>query len=458
MATAPTLEQALTDQAAQRDAHLIEWLRIPSVSADPTHRGDIQRAAQWAMQRLVQLGLKAELIETSGNPLVFAETPPVPGGKRVLVYGHYDVQPADPLHLWNSPPFEPAFVDGNIVARGATDDKGQLLTHIEGLAAWLATGRTLPVQVKFLIEGEEEVGSDGLEQWLPQHAEKVACDVVVISDNSQFADGQPAITYGLRGIVAFELFVEGPASDLHSGVFGGAVLNPALALSRILASFHGPDGRIAIPGFYDSVRALSPQEREQISQLAVDEGQLCRQLGVSELFGEPGYSVLERRWARPTLDVNGLTSGYQGTGSKTIIPAVASAKFTIRLVPEQQPEEIAKRVERHISAVAPPAVRWRLERGHGAPGMLARIDSPSIAAASRAIERAFGKRPVLIREGGSIPIVARFQEVLGADCLLLGWGLDDDRAHAPNEKFRLADFHRGTRASAFLWEELGNVC
>jgi succinyl-diaminopimelate desuccinylase len=374
------------------------------------------------------------------------------------VYGHYDVQPADPLHLWNSPPFEPAFVDGNIIARGATDDKGQLLTHVQGLSAWMATGRPLPVQVKFLIEGEEEVGSGGLEAWLPGQAEKLGCDVVVISDNSQFADGQPAITYGLRGIVAFELFVEGPSTDLHSGVFGGAVFNPAVALSRILGSFHSADGRIAIRGFYDAVSSLSQQEREQLAALAIDEQKLCRQLGVPALFGEPGFSVLERRWARPTLDINGLTSGYQGVGSKTIIPASASAKFTVRLVPDQHPDEIAALVEQHVAAVAPQAVRWRLERGHGAPGMLARLDSPYVTAAGRAIERAFGKQPVLIREGGSIPIVARFQEVLGADCLLLGWGLDDDRAHAPNEKFRLADYHRGTRASAFLWEELGKVC
>jgi acetylornithine deacetylase/succinyl-diaminopimelate desuccinylase-like protein len=452
------LEKSLAALESSRQDDLMQWLRIPSISADPAYQPDIARAAAWVREKLASLGLQTELIPTRGNPLVYAQTPKVAGATTVLVYGHYDVQPADPLDLWHSPPFEPTVRDGNIVARGATDDKGQLLTHVQSLAAWLATGQPLPIQIKYLIEGEEEVGSGGLEHWLPNQAEKLSCDVVVISDNSQFSDGQPAITYGLRGIVAFELHIEGPNTDLHSGTFGGAVCNPAIALSKIMASMHDHEGRVTVAGFYDAVRPLSEQEREQLAELAMDESQLCKQLGVDRLVGESGYSVLERRWTRPTLDINGLTSGYQGVGGKTIIPSKASAKFTMRLVPDQDPTAIIAAVEKHVAAVCPAGVRWRLERGHGAPGMLARLDSPYITAAARAIERSFGKQPVLIREGGSIPIVAKFQELLHADCLLLGWGLDDDRAHAPNEKFRLADYHRGTRASAFLWDELGKVC
>lgn len=453
----PQLDAALQSGAEESQSALIQWLQIPSISADPKRKPDVLRAAQWVENHLRNLGLEVEQIETTGNPLVYATSPPVAGEPVVLVYGHYDVQPVEPVELWQSPPFEPQVRAGNVYARGATDDKGQVLTHIRSIAAWAASGTPLPLQVKFLLEGEEEIGSGGLNGRLEELKEKLACDVVVISDSSQFADGKPAITYGLRGIAAFELTVEGPKQDLHSGSFGGAVTNPAVALVHMLASLIDTEGRIQLDGFYDHVTHLSEQEREQIQQLDAGEERLARQLGVPQLGGEPGFSMLERRWARPTFDINGLTSGHQGEGSKTIIPSRASAKFSFRLVPEQTPEAVHAQLEQHLQRLCPPSVTMRLDVEHGGLPMVASLESPYITAASKAVERAFGQQPLCIREGGSIPIVARFQEVLGADCLLLGWGLDDDNAHAPNEKFRLADFHRGTAASAYLWEELAKI-
>ena len=398
-----------------------------------------------------------ELIETAGHPLVFAETAPVPGAPVVLVYGHYDVQPVEPLNQWISPPFEPAIRDGNIYARGATDDKGQVLTHIESVLAYVKQGIPLPVQVKFLIEGEEEVGSENLESLLPSLADRLACDVVVISDSSQYDDGQPAITYGLRGIAAFEIRLDGPKQDLHSGSFGGAVTNPAIALCQLIAAAMGSDGQVKIPGFYDNVRPASELERQQLADLPYSDAQFAASIGVDALGGDTRFSALERRWSRPTFEINGLTSGHQGEGSKTIVPATASAKITCRLVPDQDPVAVANCIEEFFRANLPAGVRLTIDRGHVAPGMMTRVDSPFMTAARRALEVAFGKPPVMIREGGSIPIVTRFQEVLKADCLLLGWGLSDDNAHSPNEKFRLADFHRGIAASAQLWGEIGKI-
>ena len=436
---------------------LIDWLRIPSISSDSSRTAEVRQAAEWLVEKLKTADLDPELIPTDGHPLVYAETPPVPGAPVVLVYGHYDVQPVEPLDKWVTPPFQPDIRDGNVYARGATDDKGQVLTHIQSVVAWKAAERPLPLQIKFLIEGEEEVGSENLQTYLENHADRLACDVVVISDNSQFADGQPAITYGLRGIIAFELHIDGPSQDLHSGSFGGAIANPANVLCRMMSNLVDAEGRIQIPGFYDDVRELSDHERSELSKLPFDEEQFATQVGVPTLVGEPGFTPIECRWARPTLDINGLTSGHQGEGGKTIIPSTASVKFTCRLVPDQDPDKIASAVEGMVAAICPAGVRYRLEVGHGGGGMLASIDSPYIAGARRAIESAFGVAPVLIREGGSIPIVAEFQERLNAECLLLGWGLDDDNAHSPNEKFRLADYHRGIRASTQLWQELGGA-
>ena len=437
---------------------LVQWLRIPSISSETARVEDVRRAADWVASKLRSAGLEVETIPTDGHPMVFAETPKVEGGPVVLVYGHYDVQPVEPLDEWVSGPFEPTERNGNLYARGATDDKGQVLTHVESVCDWLAGGTPLPLQVKFLIEGEEEVGSGNLERMLPEMRDRLACDCVVISDSSQYAEGQPAITYGLRGIATYELTVRGPRQDLHSGSFGGAVMNPAVALCHLLSSFvDSTTGRIRIAGFYDAVRELSPEERQRWSRLPQDDADFARAVGVESVHGEQGFSTDERRWARPTFDINGLTCGHQGEGVKTIIPATASAKFSFRLVPDQQPEAITRLVESHLERALPPGVNWTLDVGHGAPGMVAATESGFVRAAQRAIEDAFDVQPVLIREGGSIPIVTRFQEVLGCDCLLLGWGLSDDNAHSPNEKFCVADFHRGIAASTRLWQEIGRL-
>ncbi len=411
----------------------------------------------WVLGQFRSLGLTAYKIQTAGNPLIYAESPPVPDAPVALVYGHYDVQPVDPLGEWLSPPFEPTRRGGNIYARGATDDKGQMLTHVKAAEAWLKTTGRLPGQLKFLIEGEEEVGSENLDPFIAANKQKLKCDVVVISDSSQFAPGKPAITFGLRGISYFELRLTGPKQDLHSGTFGGGVTNPANALCRMLSALIDSDGRVQIPGFYDAVVPLSATERHQFQELPFDENLFMHQIGVTGLTGEAGYTTLERRWARPTFDINGLWSGYQGEGAKTVLPARAGAKFSFRLVPRQDPHQIAKSLERMLRAMLPPGLRMELLDMHAAPGVVVPLDSPYMAAAAAAIDRAFKAKPVFIREGGSIPVVGTFHDQLGVDTLLLGWGLDDDNTHSPNEKFSLADFHRGIRASAYLWAELAKT-
>ena len=453
------IDHYLRQTQPQHLEQLKSLLRIPSVSADPAYRESVSAAAHSVLDTLAAAGLKTELIQTDGPPLVYAESPPVAGKPVALVYGHYDVQPADPLELWTTPPFEPTERNGNLFARGATDDKGQMLTHVHAVAAWAEAGQSLPIQVKFLIEGEEEVGSAQFEHFLkrPGAAEKLACDVIVISDSSQFAQGQPAITYGLRGIAYFELHFFGPKQDLHSGSFGGAVNNPAIALSKFLASVIDDSRRIAIPGFYDDVKQLDDSERHMWAGLAFSDAAFAEQLGVASLLGEHGFSTLERRWARPTFDVHGLTSGYQGEGGKTIIPARAGAKVSFRLVPNQSPTKVAEQFKRFVAEHTPPGIRAEVVDLHGGPGVVVDPHSPYIAAAQQAIATAFGKPAVLIREGGSIPIVAQMVEQLGADVLLLGWGLDDDGAHSPNEKFCIADYFHGIRASCHLWHELAQV-
>jgi succinyl-diaminopimelate desuccinylase len=452
-----TLHQFLEARAEEFEEELCDLLRIPSVSADSSYRPDVRRAADWVWQQFQALGLSGELVETEGSPLVYAESPPVPDAPTVLVYGHYDVQPPDPLDEWVSPPFEPTRRDGNLYARGATDDKGQMLTHIKSTQAWLATSGSLPVQLKFLIEGEEEVGSECLEKFLETDRQRLACDVVVISDTCQFGAGYPAITYGLRGIAYYELRLRGAKQDLHSGSFGGAVVNPANALAAMLSALVDADGRVQIPGFYDAVVPLSDREREEFAKLPFDEDAFRGQIGVDALGGEAGFTTLERRWARPTCDVNGLWGGYQGEGGKTVLPCRAGAKFSFRLVPRQDPRQVTASLRAFLESQCPPGIQMELVEMHGAPGVLVPLESPYIAAAAKSIEDGFGTPPVFIREGGSIPIVTRFYEVLEADTLLLGWGLEDDNAHGPNEKFSLKDFHRGIRTSARLWEELGKL-
>lgn len=431
-------------------------IRIPSVSAQPDHNADTRRAAEFVRDDLAAMGLKTELIPTKGHPIVYAESLNAPGKPTLLIYGHYDVQPPEPLEPWLSPPFEPTVRDGNLYARGATDDKGQMFTHLKAAEAWLKAGGGLPVNVKFLIEGEEEVGGANLEQYVADHREKLRCDYAVISDTSQFAPGMPAITYGLKGLAYFELILQGPKTDLHSGTFGGAVANPCNALAMILASLKDADGRILIPGFYDSVRPLEDWERAQFAKLPFSEAEFQASVGAPALHGEIHYTTLERKWARPTCDVNGLYGGYQGPGPKTVLPSKAGAKLSFRLVPDQDPKTVSQQFRAHVAAVCPPGITYEIIDHHGAPAVLVGVDSPGVRAAVRAVEAGFGTRPVFIREGGSIPVVGLIKNQLGVDTLLLGWGQNDDNLHGPNEKFSLADFHRGIKASAHLMAEMAN--
>jgi acetylornithine deacetylase/succinyl-diaminopimelate desuccinylase-like protein len=436
------------------EEQLKQLLRIPSVSAQPDHDADTRRAAEFVRDDLAAIGLKAEIIKTKRHPIVYAEWMGAEGKPTVLVYGHYDVQPPEPLEPWNSPPFEPTVRDGNLYARGATDDKGQMFTHLKAVEAWLKAVGSLPVNVKFLIEGEEEIGGANLEAYVAENHAKLACDYAVISDSSQFAVGMPAITYGLKGLAYFEIHVQGANRDLHSGTYGGAVANPLNALAAILDGLKGPDGKVAIPGFYDAVLPLEDWEREEFRKLPFSEAEFRADLGVGELVGEEGYTTLERKWARPTCDVNGVWGGYAGAGPKTVLPCKAGAKFSFRLVPDQDPATIEALLRKHIEAATPPGVTVELIASQGAPAVLVNVDSPGVHAAARAIEKGFGVKPVFIREGGSIPVVGLLKRNLNIDTLLLGWGQNDDNLHGPNEKFSLADFHRGIKSSAYLLEEL----
>jgi acetylornithine deacetylase/succinyl-diaminopimelate desuccinylase-like protein len=429
-------------------------LRIPSVSAQPQHDADTRRAAVFVRDDLTAMGLPAELIETQRHPIVYAEWLGAPGKPTLLIYGHYDVQPPEPLEPWLSSPFEPTIRDGNIYARGATDDKGQMLTHLKAAGAWLQVVGRLPVNVKFLIEGEEEVGGANLEEYVAKHTDRLACDYAVISDSSQLAPGMPAITYGLKGLAYFELLVQGANRDLHSGTYGGAVANPINALCEILATLKGPDGKIQLAGFYDRVKPLEDWERAEFAKLPFSETAFQSDLAVPVLTGEAGYSTLERKWARPTCDINGIFGGYAGPGPKTVLPCKAGAKFSFRLVPDQDPKTVERQLRDHISRFCPPGVTCEVLTHHGAPAVLVDVDTPGVRAAMRAVETGFGTRPVFIREGGSIPVVGLIKQHLGVDTLLLGWGQNDDNLHGPNEKISLADFHRGIKSSAHLFDEL----
>lgn len=433
---------------------LKELLRIPSISAQSAHREDIGRAAEFLRSRFADMGLDTEIVKTAGHPIVYAEWTRADGAPTALVYGHYDVQPPDPLDQWVSPPFEPTIRNGRLYARGATDDKGQMFTHVKSVEAWLKTQGRLPVNVKFVIEGEEEVGGLNLDRFLQDQRSRCACDVAVVSDTAQFAPGVPAITYGLRGIMACEVTVHGPNQDLHSGVFGGSVANPANALARMIAALHDDAGRVLVPGFYDDVVPLTDEERKGFANLPFDEASYLQSLGMTAVFGEPDCSTLERRWARPTCDVNGMIGGYTGEGPKTIVPASASAKISCRLVPNQNAERLTAGLEAYLREHLRPGLRMEFKPFHGCPAVLCDLHSPYMHAARAAVEAGFGKPPVMIREGGSIPVVGSFKEFLGVDTLLLGWGQNDDNLHSPNESFRVADFHNGMKASACLWLEL----
>jgi acetylornithine deacetylase/succinyl-diaminopimelate desuccinylase-like protein len=435
---------------------LNEWLRIPSISAKSEHRDDTARAAEWLAGRMRAVGLQTvDVIATAGNPVVVGEWRGAPqGAPTLLVYGHYDVQPPEPLDEWNSPPFEPVVKDGRIYARGSVDDKGQVYLHLKAVEAHLAENGSLPVNVVFLIEGEEEVGSPNLGKFLQEHVERLRCDAVMISDTTMFAPGLPSITVGLRGLAYMEVRVQGPATDLHSGAYGGAVVNPALALARILSQLHDEQGRIAIPGFYDKVRELTREQRDAIAALPFEEEGLRKEVGAPALGGEKGFGSVERIWARPTLDVNGLLSGYTGEGAKTVLPARAMAKVSMRLVPNQDYREIERIFIDHVKSLAPEGVTVEVEALHGGQPWFAEPEGRVFDAAKRALARAYGKDPVMIREGGSIPIVQSFQETLGAPVVLIGFGLPGENAHAPNEWMSVDNFHQGAEAIAALYEEL----
>ena len=437
---------------------LADFLKIPSVSTDPTHVGDVRNAAEWVFDKLNRLGLQPELHETERHPVVYGSRLFDPSLPTLLIYGHYDVQPPDPLDEWITPPFSPSIRDGFIYGRGATDNKGQCLTYLEAMEAILTDSGELPINVKVLIEGEEEIGSPSLGPFLKEHHKALATDAVAISDGSQFASGIPAITYGLRGLSYLELEIQGPRFDLHSGSFGGLVANPIQVLSDMLASLKNKDGTVAIPGFYDDVRNLEPGERREMADLPLDEGRLKQYLGVDELFGETNYEPMERKTARPTLDINGIWGGFSGEGAKTIIPARAGAKVSMRLVPDQRATTINRLFKNYLHAIAPLGVKLRISEMHGSDPVVVGRDQPAIQAAAAAIQMGFGKAPVFIREGGSIPIVSLFKELLGCDSiLLLGWGSPDDGAHSPNERFSLEDFHRGTRSAAALFYEMAQM-
>ena len=436
---------------------LKEYLRIPSVSTDPEYKEEVLRCSEFLLEKLRAAGLEAEAIETDGNPLIYAEWMKAEGKPTVLFYGHYDVQPADPIDEWRNPPFEPTEEGDLLVCRGATDDKGQSFTHVKAVEALLETRGELPVNVKFLVEGEEEIGGHGIEKFVIEDAgNRLACDAVVVSDTSLFAPGQPSLLYGLKGLAYMEIKVTGPNRDLHSGTFGGAVANPGNALSQIIAQLQDPKtGKILIPGFYDDALPLESWEREEFAKLPFDEAAYSADLGVGELFGEEGYSTLERAWGRPTCDVNGIYGGYQGEGAKTVIPAWAGAKVSMRLVPNQDPAKIAGLFSDYVQQIAPPGVEVEVSDLHGAEPVLVDIQGPIAVAAMDAQEQVWGARPVRIREGGSIPIVATFSKILNVPVLLIGHGLPDDRLHAPNEKFNISHFYKGIRTIVRLLDEVG---
>jgi acetylornithine deacetylase/succinyl-diaminopimelate desuccinylase-like protein len=447
----------LKQNQARFVAELCELLRFPSVSAQPQHKKDLLACAGWLVNHCRAIGLEARLCHTAGHPIVLAKTPRTKSKTKrphYMVYGHYDVQPPEPLDLWKTPPFEPRLEGRSLFARGSTDNKGQHFAHLKAVEAYLKTGTPLPCDLTFVIEGEEEVGSANLAKFLKSHRGELKCDTVVVSDTSMPSPEHPALTYSLRGIIAFEITLHGPSHDLHSGGFGGAVDNPAMALSQLLAQLRDKNGRIAIPGFYDDVKPLTAYERKEFARLPITDGELQKLTGVKKLFGERGFTPTEQRSARPTFEINGLTSGYQGAGSKTIVPALARAKITCRLVPDQNPARIRKVVCDRLKKICPPSVRMEIEAGHGAEAYFVSPASIQARAALRALRQAFGHEPVVIREGGSIPIVNDFKKVLGADTLLLGLGLPGDNAHSPNEKFSLDCFENGQRMSVLLWQEL----
>lgn len=437
---------------------LKELLRIPSISALSEHRQDVRAAAEWLKEALKKAGLEhVELLETAGNPVIYGDWLHAEGKPTVLVYGHYDVQPVDPLELWETPPFEPSIREGRLYARGSSDDKAQVFMHIKAVEALLKSTGSLPVNIKFCIEGEEEVGSRNLPSLLEHEQERLACDLLLISDTSMLEKGKPAICYGLRGLAGLEVIVKGAKGDLHSGLYGGAVANPIHALSKILASLHDDEGRVAVEGFYDRVEALEEEERVSMASIPFSQEKLEQELGVPSLFGEAGYSPVERMWARPTLEINGISGGFQGEGTKTVIPAKASAKITCRLVSNQDPAEIQQLIAQHVRKYTPKGVSVEVmltDQGHP---FVTPLHHPALQAAAKAYETAYGATAAFTRMGGSIPIVEAFGRILQAPVVLMGFSLPEENFHAPNEFFTLDNYDKGLVTIGYYLQEVAKL-
>lgn len=443
---------------SKREEHLEQlkdFLRIPSISALSEHKPDMQKAAEWLKDSFHQAGLEnLSIDETEGHPVVYGDWLHAEGKPTILFYGHYDVQPVDPVNLWESGPFEPEVRDNKLYARGASDDKGQVFMHVKAVEALMNENGSLPVNVKFIIEGEEEIGSPNLEKYIEENKEKLAADIIVISDTGMYGPGKPAICYGLRGLAGVQIDVKGAKGDLHSGIYGGGVQNPIHAISEILASFHDKEGTIAVEGFYDDVRPLADEERAAYEALNFDEDALKQEIGVGELFGEKGYSYLERTWTRPTLEVNGVFGGFSGEGIKTVLPSEAGAKITCRLVPDQDPEDIVKKLKTHIEEHKPAGVTVTVSEFDKGKPFITPFDHPAIQAAGKSYEKVYDVPTAFTRMGGSIPIVAAFDEILDLPVVLMGFGLSSENFHAPNEHFHLENFDKGLRVIGDYYNEL----
>ncbi|MCP5064906.1 MAG: dipeptidase [Ignavibacteriae bacterium] len=437
---------------------LKDYLRIESISTAKEHKSDMQTCAKYVSGKLKDAGMKnIKIIKTKGHPLVYGEWMKAPGKPTVLIYGHYDVQPVDPLELWKTKPFEPVIKDGKIWARGANDNKGQNFVHIKSVEAYMKTKGELPVNVKFLIEGEEEIGSPNLEIFLKENKKLLKCDAVLISDTSLYAEGIPTINYGLRGLAYLEVELTGPNVDLHSGSFGGSVANPINELAKLISKLQDKNGKITVPDFYKDVLPFTKKENDNIASLKFSDKKYAKELDVKELQGEKGFNTLQRLWGRPTLDCNGIYGGFTGEGAKTVLPSKATAKISMRLVPNQNPDKVAKQFAKYVKSLVPKSIKVKVTDMHGGSPVVIPLDAPAIIAASKATSKAFGKKTVYTREGGSIPIVVDFVKQLKAPAILMGLGLDSDNIHSPNEHFSLKSFKLGVLSSAYFFEEFANL-
>lgn len=438
---------------------LIEVLSIPSVSNGEANKSDVVRCAEWLKAHMEKIGLQnTEIYKTKGHPIVYGDYMNAGKDKPViLIYGHYDVQPPEPLDRWVNPPFSPIVKDGKIYGRGTADDKGQIFIHLKAIESFLKTDGTLPINVKIIFEGEEEIGSENLGEFISSHKELLKAEYVVISDTEMYEKGKPAICYGLRGLCYMQIDVTGPNRDLHSGTYGGAVENPINALAKIISQLKSDEGKILIDGFYDDVTDLTEEERKELNKLATDENQFKKDLDVKSLTGEKGYTLVERLTARPTLDCNGIWGGFQGKGTKTVIPSEAGVKISMRLVPQQNPEKIAELFKKYIEKISPDTIKVKVSYLHGGKPSVTSINSPAIKAAMSALKKGFETEPVFIKDGGSIPIVSTFKDELGADAILMGFGLPDDNIHSPNEKFELENFYKGIISVCYYYNELSNL-